>query len=182
MSTNPPATAAEMFRSLQERVRRSDGDRAGTIFGRGIHGEDHILEVTVPNQRVTMQLKRAEAYCRLRVATLSEHELVMQLFIQWRSIYGEHCTAAAYKVTLDGEDVIVEPKWEQRILPSDLEDVESQSGDITVEEYHQQVLDDLRGKESPVYDMLFDGNVERVVEPATFSPLAARILPMAVEF
>jgi len=183
MSTAPTLTAPDAFRALQTKVRRGGADRANTIIGTGTHGEDFILDVSVPDQMVVQPHRRVETHSRLRVAILNETELAIQLLIRWRSIFGDHASVSAYKVTLDDDQVTVEPTWKQTVPTPTLENIEIHAGGVTASDYHRRTINELRsGSSSPVGDMLFDGNVERRVDSAAFTLLVARIMPMVVEF
>lgn len=183
MSITPTLTAPDAFRALQTKVRCGGADRADTIIGAGTHGEDFILDVSVPDQMVVQPHRRVETHSRLRVAILSETELAIQLLIRWRSVFGDHASVSAYKVTLDGNTIAVRPRWEQAVPSPALKNIDVHTGSVTASVYHRRTIDELRsGISSPVGDMLFDGNVGRPIDSAAFTLLAARIMPMVIEF
>ena len=179
----PTMTPASAFRALQEKICRSDDtSRATTLFGTGAHGEDHALDTRVPDQMVALPRRRVDMRVRLRVATLSDNVLVIQLTGGWQSVYGHHLTIAAYQITLEGDDVTIASTWSQSVPTPALDNIEVHTGNVTVNQYHQNTLDWLRSSgSSAASKMLFDGNAEHLVPADEFLPLATQTLGLMIE-
>lgn len=179
MSTTPPLTALRAFEDLRVKVRGGGTNRASTVFGDGTHGEEFSLPISVPDQMVVLPNYRVDTYSRLRVSELSPTEITIQLLVMWQSVFGEHASLAAYKITLEDEQVVITPRWEQTIPTPTRDNIDIHAGGVTASDYHMRTIIGLRETiRKPIDQMLFDGNPDRVINPTTFPLLAALIMSM----
>lgn len=171
MPTTSTLTPWAAFHGVQVKVRHGGTDRASTVFGDGTYGEEFSLPISVPDQMVVLPNRRVDTCSRLRVSALSPTVITIQLLIMWQSVFGEHASLAAYKITLEGKRVVITPRWEQTIPTPTRDSIDIHAGGITAADYHLRTVIGLRSTiMAPIAEMLFDGNNDRVVDPTTFPP------------
>lgn|GEM_PF-1925188 len=184
MPATPSYSAPEAFQALLEKVACGSTDRGRTLFDDvdSAYGEDFGLDVCVPDQMAILPGRLLQTNAHLRVAVVTGLAVVIELSIKWLSVFGYHSTTATYEVMLADNQVTIRSRWAQIVPEPTLPNVDVHTGGATATKYHQGVIDWLRSQlPSPIAMMLFDGDDQRVIDPATFPPLAAKIAAMDID-
>jgi len=165
VTNTAPFTPAEAFDQLQERVRHGlpvIGRTALTDYSG--HAERFLFGADVRDQSAAFPRRRVDVTALLLVITMDTGQLLLRLTAMWTSIYGSHLTEAVYLISKNDSDISIMPHWGQTLPVSTLDNLEIHTGGISVDDYHQRALNELRSFGSAIGGMLYDG-IERSVEP-----------------
>jgi hypothetical protein len=132
----------------------------------------------VLDQSAAFPHRRVEARSDIYVISANDGRLILRLQVNWRSIYGYHESRAEYTVIDQDSVVTIIPSWNQHVPTPTLDNIDVHTGNVSVKEYHQGVLDAIRGDGSrPGSAMLWTG-AERTVDPQDLIELTTMISRM----